>query len=400
MIGAALCGLSALGWWATLPRVFKVAARTSHKLGPEDAPPTGKPVVAVVVPARDEVEHIRGCVDAVLAQTWPELTLTVLDDGSTDGTTATLADLLATHPKRHRLQVVTGDPNTPLPPGWLGKPWACERAAKAALAHAPATTHLLFIDADVRLSPAAVAVALGHAERHNLDLLSIMGRLDHGSMWEAAVQPAIVGLLLAGNDLDRINDPERRPDRPLANGQFLLFSRAAYTAISGHNAVKQAIVDDVELAVAVCNNGGRYHLLFGPRVFRVRMYAGLAELWAGWSKNLFLGLDQKWGLVWGLVGFASAFVVWPWVAVVVGLLTLDWVLLGTAVAAVAGMVQVRRSLDKRFHQPSEQLWLLPVGWAILAAIAVNSGIQTTRGTSVWKGRALPKVGESSKSPSG
>ncbi len=45
-------------------------------------------------------------IDSVLAQTWPHLTLTLIDDGSTDGTLQVLQDQAAQHPairiKRNR----------------------------------------------------------------------------------------------------------------------------------------------------------------------------------------------------------------------------------------------------------------------------------------------------------
>ena len=102
--------------------------------------------VAVLLPLRDEAERVAPCLAALLAQRGvPHLTIHVLDDGSTDGT----ADVVAAA----GLKAVTG---APLPPGWLGKPHACQQLADAA----QDAEVLVFLDADVVLEPDAVAGAV------------------------------------------------------------------------------------------------------------------------------------------------------------------------------------------------------------------------------------------------
>ena len=126
-------------------------ARTPRTRAPPPStsrqPPEGGARVAVIVPARDEVKHIEACVEHALAQDHAELKVFILDDGSTDGTGEVLARLQAAHPER--LRVLTGG-DAPLPEGWMGKPWACQRAGEAALADPFAPEWMLFTDADVR----------------------------------------------------------------------------------------------------------------------------------------------------------------------------------------------------------------------------------------------------------
>ena len=51
-------------------------------------PPLGEdePVISVCVPARNEERNIARCVEALLAQTYPNFEIIVLDDRSTDAT--------------------------------------------------------------------------------------------------------------------------------------------------------------------------------------------------------------------------------------------------------------------------------------------------------------------------
>src|SRR5581483_9711498 len=65
-----------------------------------------KPLVSVVVPAFDAARYLGRSLDSILAQSYPELEVVVVDDASTDGT----ADLLASYDDR-RLRVLRNDRN-------------------------------------------------------------------------------------------------------------------------------------------------------------------------------------------------------------------------------------------------------------------------------------------------
>ena len=67
-----------------------------------------------------------------------------LDDQSTDDTAAIAKRPVEADPRAAVLQ----DNSTSIPPGWLGKSWACERFAQAATGDV-----LAFVDADVTLNP-------------------------------------------------------------------------------------------------------------------------------------------------------------------------------------------------------------------------------------------------------
>src|SRR6185369_6013219 len=76
--------------------------------------PRHTPRVSVIVPARDEERRIEETVRALIAQTYPELEILVVNDRSTDSTGEILARL-----SHERLIVIDNDAEPP--PGWLGK---------------------------------------------------------------------------------------------------------------------------------------------------------------------------------------------------------------------------------------------------------------------------------------
>ena len=132
--------------------------------------------VSVLLPVRDEAPRVVACVDALLAQRG-DVEVLVLDDGSIDGT----GDLARAAGAR----VLTGRPP---PPGWLGKPHACQQLADAA---DPASAVLVFVDADVQLAPGAVAATADLLDRLELDLLSPYPRQEAGTAAERLVQPLL-----------------------------------------------------------------------------------------------------------------------------------------------------------------------------------------------------------------
>ncbi|HTX77801.1 MAG TPA: glycosyltransferase, partial [Terracidiphilus sp.] len=80
--------------------------------------PSGEACVAVVVPARNEAANICRSLESLLAQDYPgELSIVLVDDDSTDGTSQIAASLAASR----RLTILRGEP---LPMGWTGKMWA------------------------------------------------------------------------------------------------------------------------------------------------------------------------------------------------------------------------------------------------------------------------------------
>lgn len=370
--------LVVLNWLGLALRTAKGRRERRYHVDPDDDPlPPPAPGVSVVIPARDEVQDIGPCLDAVLAQDHPELEVIVLDDGSTDGTDAVLARYAAD--PRVRIVQGRGDP----PPGWFGKPWAVQRAQDHTT-----MPWLLFIDADVRLHPRAVSRALAYAVRNELGMLSGYGTLITTGFWDKTLQPIVGGLIVAGNDPDEVNDPER-PDKAMANGQFILFERAAYDRIGQHAAVRNDVLDDVGLARAAKRGEVPYHMTFMRPLFSCRMYQGLGEIWRGWRKNLFAGMHYSWGVVLGVLVYLFLSNLLPWfllVLALLGVLGLEWLVWSASLVAL--MLGVRFYLDRVFNHPALFGPTQPLGVALVMLLMLDSAWSSTRGTVRWKGRSV------------
>jgi chlorobactene glucosyltransferase len=87
----------------------------------------------------------------------------------------------------------------------------------------------------------------------------------------------------------------RRLTDPLfaaANGQYLAFKRTTYDAIGGHEAVKDKVVEDIEMAKQVKIAGHRIRMTHGVGQVYCRMYNSHKELWNGFRKNFLPGFGH------------------------------------------------------------------------------------------------------------
>lgn len=341
--------------------------------------PSGSPVpltepVSVLIPARDEAEHLAATVESVLAQNGlDDLEVVVLDDASTDGT-AELADRLAARDPRMRVVHADTDP----PAGWLGKPWACARLADQARGAV-----LVFVDADVELAPDAVQAAVALLREHDLALVAPYPRQIAGSWLERLTQPLVTWAPLALLPL-RWQQHSTRPSLSAANGQFLVLDASAYQAVGGHHAVRDRVVEDVALMAALRRNGFAAWTVDGSRLAHCRMYDSAPAVVDGYAKSL-------WAAFGGPAGSIA----------VTGTLLLAYVVPATALLAArdrrtrvvgalgyAAGVTSRALVARRTGEPVVDALAQPASVLAFAALGATSWWRRGRGSNTWKGRSV------------
>ena len=198
--------------------------------------PAQEPKLSILIPARNEAAVIGETVRDLLAQTCLNFELILLDDQSDDGT-GRIAAQAAGDDVRFRL--VTG---APLPPGWLGKNWACHQLSQAA-----GGQWLLFADADVRWAPNALLALLSLAQTEQAELLTVWPTQQTESWAERLVVPLMSFAILCYLPILPVHFTHW-PAFAAANGQCLLFRREAYDKVGGHTAVRNHVIEDVALA--------------------------------------------------------------------------------------------------------------------------------------------------------
>ncbi|WP_428964431.1 glycosyltransferase family 2 protein [Micromonospora fluostatini] len=370
-----------------LALVLGVAGLTAHTWvnatrwlrRPTDRPARVTEPVAALLPLRDEATRVTGCLRALLAQRGvPDLRIVVLDDGSTDGTAEVVRAVAGDDP---RVTLLTG--LTP-PAGWLGKPHACHQLATRA---DPAATVLVFVDADVVLAPDAVAAAVGELRAARATLLSPYPRILVGSVADRLVQPLLQWLWLTFLPL-RAMEGSPRPSLAAAGGQFLVLDRAGYAAAGGHAAVRDRVLEDIELARAVKRSGGRIALADGSRLAACRMYDDWPQLRDGYSKSLWATFGHP-GAAAVVVGLLLALYTAPPLVAVGAALAGAPVVAATALAGyllgVAGRVTTARATGGRWWPDA---LAHPVSVVVLGWLTLRSYHLRKRRRLSWRGRPI------------
>ena len=387
MLLAGLAWAIVVGW--LLARVLRQErAFEKQVLAPSPRPrpaPWLAPTVAVIVPARNEGLNIVSCLDALGQQDYPasRTSITVIDDGSTDGTAAEVlrfAELAA-------VQVSLIDAG-PLPQGWLGKPHACWLGASRASAE-----WLCFIDADVRAAPALLACAVTAAEADGIDLPSVHPFQELCSFWERLVIPA--GMLMVA--CAKPSQPQRGAEAGV-NGQFLLVRAAAYQHAGGHAAVRGAVCEDSELARRLQAEGYGVRVMAGEHLARTRMYRDLGSLWEGFAKNAVDITGSERATI--TAACAGVCVAWAapllplWLGVVALAHGTGASIAAFAIATLASGVVfgVHAGTLRHFRLSVSLLPLLPVGVTVASALAIESVRLRRAGRVRWKGRSYDLAG--------
>ncbi len=345
--------------------------------------PDEPPAMTIIVAAKDEQDNIRGCLESLLAQDYPNLEVICANDRSTDDTSRIAHELAD---KDSRLRVIDIDH---LPESWTGKCHAVHSAIGQARGE-----WLLLTDADCRfLCPATARVAMRHALDHNADLLSALPELEIGSVWESVIQPICSGVMMVWHHPDKVNNTASV--RAYANGAFMLFRRDAWQAVGGHEGVKRALNEDIELAVKV-----KQHPELTLRVartaglFSVRMYTSLRQILAGWAR-IFLGTFRSLGKTLASLALVVVMGIGPWVCAAWACIALAggarpgwlWGLAG-AVSLTACLLQL--TVIGRFRKLANAglawTWTYPLGSIVVSWILIRAAMKVRPGAKVvWKG---------------
>jgi glycosyltransferase involved in cell wall biosynthesis len=337
--------------------------------------------VSIIVPARNEEANIERLVRSLAAQRGVREIL-IVDDQSEDRTLEILEALKAEIPLLRVLRIDS------LPEGWLGKTYAASVAAREA-----AGDWLLFTDADTEHLPGSLAAVLELAEREGADLLSLSPGQITPTWWEKAVIPLVYVNLARLYKFEEVSDP--RSSAAAANGQYLLIRREVYARVGGHQAIRNEILEDVELAKRVKAAGGKLLFLPGAGWVQTRMYHTFREMWRGWTKNLFLLYGRSLAKILKTFVELCAVDLLPQLFLVVLLIWLlsgrgnvfvFCVALGCVLIVVVRHVRYLRAVTHLGFDSRVAPWRLE-GAVILGALLINSVIAHRISHHVdWKGR--------------
>lgn len=286
---------------------------------PENQNPS--PLVSICIPARNEERVIERCISSAMKQDYPNFEILVLDDQSEDKTPDILKKLSEIV---NNLKHFEGKPK---PDGWLGKPWACQQLSEQAKGEI-----LVFIDADVWLEEHAISKAVNNLSHS--DVITVWPKQQLKTFWEKVVIPIVYYGLYTLLPSKYVEETPKWLPQNLRNkyghefaaacGQFIAFNRTAYNKINGHAAVKDKVLDDVELAKEVKRQSLKLIMYEGHHSVNCRMYHSNNEIFNGLRKNFFVGFGNNTLLFLAMAALQIIVYVLPWIILITGTPLLQW----------------------------------------------------------------------------
>ena len=226
--------------------------------------------LSIIIPARNEEKNLCMLLDDLNKQEAAIHEIICVDDGSADQTAKIVTCFGA--------RLITSSPK---PAGWIGKSWACQQGGEAASGEM-----LLFLDADMRLSPVGIGKLL-QAYQTAGSVISVMPyhqiqkKLEAFSLFFNLIQMGANGMGLP------VGYGKKRKNKTIGlYGPVILINRDDYQAVGGHAAIKDSIVDDMALGEKLREKDIPFALFLGDQDVSYRMYSGgLRDLIQGWTKN-------------------------------------------------------------------------------------------------------------------
>lgn len=368
----ALLNLISRPWLKGLKSTATISAfpQSEHKIKDADSKDR-KPMVSVLIPARNEAGNIGALLESLSVLHTPNdpisIEVIVYDDLSEDQT-ASIVDAFCRKDKRFRL--IRGKA---LPDGWLGKNHACHQLALEAKGK-----YLLFLDADVGIRKGLIEAALAHLQKYNLALLSIFPQQVMRSWGERITVPLMNWILvsLLPLILTRISSWS---SFAAANGQFMLFNALTYHQYRFHQSVKQHKVEDIVVFRMMKKMGLKVQTLLSNGMITCRMYSSFSESVRGFSKNVyeFFGGSVAVGLVFALVttlGFIPVWCAWG---------------LAAALMYLAATLLLRIMVSLSSRQPlAQNILLAPLQQMAFLVVVIVALYNKLRKNTSWKGRLV------------
>jgi glycosyltransferase involved in cell wall biosynthesis len=336
----------------------------------------GEPRVSIIVPARNEEEHIRETLLQLLVLDYSNYEIIAVNDRSTDATGRIMDDMVANSKAEGRVKVIHV---SELPAGWLGKTHAMWTAGQQATGE-----WLLFTDADILFKHDSVRRSVAYAEAERADHFVLFPRMIMKRAGERMMLAFFQVLFVFGHRPWRVANPKARDH--MGVGAFNMVRRPVYDAVGTYRALRMEVIDDMKLGKVVKNAGFAQRNVFGEDLISLHWAKGAFGVVNNLTKNFFAVLSFQWwrtiitfiGL--GLLNLGPFIGVW---------LAHGWARLPYAIA-LGSMFAIYCGMSIRSPIPPYYFFLHPIATSLFMYILLRSMFHALWNNGiVWRGTKYP-----------
>jgi glycosyltransferase involved in cell wall biosynthesis len=340
------------------------------------ATPNGEPRVSIIVPARNEEEHVRETLEHLLALDYCNYEIIAVNDRSTDGTGQIMDEVAAGSQSPGLLRVIH---ISELPSGWLGKTHAMWTAGQQA-----SGDWLLFTDADVRFKPDSLRRAVAYAETERADHVVLFPRMITKRPGEKMMIAFFQALFVFAHRPWKVSDPKARDH--MGVGAFNLVRRSVYDAVGTYRALRMEVLDDMKLGKVIKNAGFAQRNVFGEDLISLRWAKGAFGIVNNLTKNFFAVLSFQWPRTVACIAGLAFLNLGPFLGI---WLAHGWARVPYAIA-LGSMFSIYYGMSARSAVPAYYFVLHPVSTSLFMYTLLRSMFYTlANGGIVWRGTKYP-----------
>ncbi|MEJ7642687.1 MAG: glycosyltransferase family 2 protein, partial [Candidatus Nitrosocosmicus sp.] len=244
------------------------------------------PFVSIIVPARNEEEHIERCLLSLLSQEYPYFEIIAIDDSSTDSTLKIMYDIKdktnekkRIGPSTDKLKIISLKEK---PENWTGKTWASQQGYLQSKGNV-----LLFTDADTNYVRRDVILqTVLYMQKHGLDVLTgVFSPEKLSNFWSKITIPLWDSVsVLFGVGSPDVNNPKSKTAYVM--GSYFLIKRKVFVDIGTFKSVCQEIQEDKALGIRIKKSGYNIKLVRLNEMMYTIWADDLLTLWHGIGRTL------------------------------------------------------------------------------------------------------------------
>jgi chlorobactene glucosyltransferase len=238
------------------------------------------PFVSVIVPARNEQDHIKRCLSSLLTQNYYNFEVIAINDNSTDDTMKIMKEIERTIvPANNRLKIIslTGKPDN-----WTGKTWASQQGYLESRG-----SILLFTDADTYYNNKdTILLTISYMQKENLDVLTGIPSAEAlRDFWSKIIIPLwdLVNILFGVKTAD-VNNPKSKIAYLM--GSFFLIHKTVFEKVGTFQSVRKDIQEDKALGQRIKEAGFNMKIVRLNGMMSARWSRDLHTLWHGIGRTL------------------------------------------------------------------------------------------------------------------
>tara|TARA_Y100000780_G_scaffold49373_1_gene41322 strand:- start:294 stop:1535 length:1242 start_codon:yes stop_codon:yes gene_type:complete len=341
-----------------------------------------QPLVSILIPCRNEQEHIEACLDSILEQKYSYLEILVLDDHSEDES----AKFLSRYANEYdNVTIIQG---SSLPEGWTGKNWACHQLYVASRGDV-----LLYCDADTQIGRDLIQDAVAELENRALGFVSIFPQRKSTNVFDRWIWSFTSWVIASWVPL-WLAYQTRLGVLAVGFGQFLMLRRNAYESIGGYEALRGNSLDDFEIARRIQAAGIDWRVYSSGGRLTTAGYRSTKDAIEGYGKSIFPVLGRN-GLTLFLAWLLLANVTWTPVILLtleaLQLITITPDQLQLASFCVMAILISWAAAAVKLRISALTTLLYPVAITFVLYAAVTSYLGIRFGTMIWKDRIISET---------